>query len=318
MIIMYLFLVEKKEVKKEPIDYLGSLTLMIALLSLMFGFQKLGESIALTPVLVGSFMVAIISFSLFVKIERKAVDPIIPLNLFHNQEFVKFNIVASLVSGFLISVMTYIPMWLQGVHGFDALKSGFAMTPMSITWVLGSFISSQLIMKYSAKKILTLSVFIVGIGSMCLALSPISTPFFIFLLIAALLGIGFGITITTTTVTVQNIVPQEQLGVATSFNTLARTLGQTIMVSVYGIVLNVTIANSLVTDKNKGVNSDMMDKLLNPLTAKELSPEKIPILKNILYSGIHGIFLVAGGVVIFALTIIFIKTKNKQNNYSEN
>ncbi|MGY3779323.1 MDR family MFS transporter [Isobaculum melis] len=302
-IMMYVFLVEKREVKKAPIDYLGSITLMIALLSLLYGFQVLGENSEISAMLIGVFAVSMLSFILFVIVERRATDPIIPLSLFNNRAFVIPNVIAALVSGFLIGVEMYIPMWMQGVLGLKAAMGGFAVTPMSITWVFGSFIAGRMIVKYATKFILTGSILVIGAGAIFLALAPETTDFVVFLLISALLGIGFGITITTTTVTVQNVVPQDQVGVATSFNTLARTLGQTVMVSIYGIVLNMHIANNIAANAGKGVTHSMMDKLVNPLTVGELNPDLVPTLRDILYSGLHGVYFAAAITLFIALVI---------------
>ena len=59
-------------------------------------------------------------FALFVVAEKRAADPIIPLSLFNNRTFVIQNVVAALVSGFLIAVDVYIPMWMQGILGMKA------------------------------------------------------------------------------------------------------------------------------------------------------------------------------------------------------
>lgn len=65
-----------------------------------------------------------------------------------------------------------------------------------------------------------------------------AVPFWLFFVVSSVLGVGFGITITTTTVTAQSTVEPEKMGVATSFNTLVRTIGQTVMVSIFGVILN--------------------------------------------------------------------------------
>ena len=119
-----------------------------------------------------------------------------------------------------------------------------------------------------------------------------------------------GITITTTTVTAQSVVPQDQIGVATSSNTLFRILGQTVMVSVYGIVLNSSIAKHIAAQTVDGVNEKMMNKLINPLTAVDLDPKIVQPLREILYDGLHSVFILALVVVVLAFVINQFDKKN--------
>lgn len=137
-------------------------------------------------------------------------------------------------------------------------------------------------------------------GSLVLALVPQSTPYFVFLLVAGALGFGFGLVITITTVTAQAVVAPDQVGVATSFNTLSRTLGQTLMVSVYGIVLNLRLTQGIAADSR--LNSNMLNELINPHTAKNLPAAVLPTLRQILYEGLHNIYFFS--IIIVALAIL--------------
>lgn len=133
-----------------------------------------------------------------------------------------------------------------------------------------------------------------------MALAPMSTPFWCFFVIAGICGTGFGITITTTTVTVQSQVAVDEVGVATSINTLSRTLGQTVMVSLFGIIMNLAMAKGVASHHQ--VKLAMMNKLINPQTAKELPQTLLPTLHRILYSGLHAIFI--GGVILIVVSFV--------------
>ncbi|MGX7419089.1 MDR family MFS transporter [Carnobacterium gallinarum] len=305
-----LFLHEDFTFEKKPIDYLGCFSLMAALLFLLYGFQIVGDTGKFSVAMVGIFALAIGMFGLFIFAEKRAVDPIIPLSLFNNRTFVIQNIVAALVSGFLIAIDVYIPMWMQGILGMKAAMGGFAITPMSLTWILGSFIAGRAILNYSIKSILSGSLIVVGLSAVLMMVIPMTTPFVLFLLITALIGIGMGITITTTTVTAQNVVPKHQIGVATSSNTLFRILGQTIMVSIYGIVLNSSIAKHIASETVSGINDKMMNKLINPLTAVDLDATIIQPLREILFDALHSVFIVAFIVVLLAFIINQFDRKN--------
>lgn len=301
--LVVVFLHEDFSYERKAVDYLGSLTLTGTLLFSLYGIQVIGDKGTFDASLLIWFVFAILSFIAFIYVEKRAVDPILPLTLFSNRTFVIQNTVAALVSGFLIGVDVYIPMWMQGLKGLKAAMGGFAITPMSFTWILGSFIAGQLMLKQPVKNILTSSLIIISISALIITQLPLATPFYIFLLVTALIGLGMGLAITTTTVTIQNIVPKNQIGVATSVNTLFRILGQTIMISIYGIVLNKRMAEQLIIQQAKGVEPEMMNELINPLTAINLDPNLVPILRDILYIGVHNVFYYGFFTVILALII---------------
>ncbi len=99
---------------------------------------------------------------------------------------------------------------------------------------------------------------------------PESTPFLFFFLIAALCGFGFGTAITATAVASQTVVSKENIGVATSFNSLVKYLGQTMMVSIFGIVFNMYVAKGL--DGQPNLTQAMMNKVVNSADAKKNGP----------------------------------------------
>lgn len=83
---------------------------------------------------------------------KRAQDPVIDLHLFNQPTFVLVNLIAALISGFLMGIDVYIPMWMQGVLGKSAGIGGLVLAPMSLLWMAGSFIASSFMEKYAMKK----------------------------------------------------------------------------------------------------------------------------------------------------------------------
>lgn len=303
LVLISLYLVEpKREKTGKPMDVLGSLMLMVSLLLLLLGFQLIGDngfSIEILSFFIGSGL----ALAGFVFVEKRAKDPVISLHLFKNPTFVFVNLIAALTSGFLMGVEVYIPMWLQGVLGTAAGIGGLALAPMSVLWMVGSFAASNLLEKSEVKRVLMIGLSVILFGGLSLVLVSVNAPVYLFFVIAAVLGIGFGITITTTTVTAQNSVPHSEVGVATSFNTLSRTIGQTVMISVFGVLLNTVMTTELKQSGLK-VGDGIMNQLVNPHTANEISSELLKPLRGILYSGLHMVFLI--GLLLIVLSIVLI------------
>ncbi|WP_368251425.1 MDR family MFS transporter [Enterococcus sp. 2201sp1_2201st1_B8_2201SCRN_220225] len=302
------FLVEpKREKTGKPMDVQGSLTLATTLLALLLAFQFLGDQGLSLPVIALIF-VALVGIGYFIRVEKRAQDPVIDMNLFASRLFVVVNLVAALASGFLMAVDVYIPMWMQGVLGLPAGIGGLVLAPLSILWMVGSFMAGRWLVKKSVKEVLLVSLTTILIGGAGLFLIPISASWLWFFLISSVLGVGLGATIVVCTVTAQSSVGHEQLGVATSFNTLARTIGQTIMVSVFGIVMNSITANAL-SKTSLTDDADIMNKLVNPQTAKLLPENLLEPLRKILFDGLHGVFGIALVLIVIALGMTFLISK---------
>ncbi|WP_407857436.1 MDR family MFS transporter [Enterococcus hailinensis] len=307
-LLKYFFIEEKKNYQAKKMDILGSLFLMLTLLSLLLGFQLLGDE-GLSAAVIGLFIFSIVVLFLFIYTEKRAEDPVIDLNLFSNQTFASVNIVAALISGFLMSLDVYIPMWMQGVLEKSAGLGGLVLAPLSIVWMYGSFLSGRLLLKYSAKRIIILGLLIILIGGGSLLFLPQASPFWLFFVIMGILGIGYGLAVTTTTVEAQASVLQEEIGVATSFNTLSRTIGQTIMVSVFGIILNVSngrqLAQAGITD------TTLMNRLINPHTALQIEQTLRDELRTILFNSLHWIYL--AGLLLIVIALLFSVLFGKQS-----
>ncbi|WP_261807446.1 MDR family MFS transporter [Lapidilactobacillus luobeiensis] len=299
MLLVIFFFQEDRRSAKEPIDIAGSTTLSVLLLALMLFAQGLGSSTK--PWLNALWLVlALISGFFFVKAEKKAKDPLIPLALFKNNLFLGQNLVAALVSGVLIGFEVYIPMWMQGILGLPATMGGFAVTPSSVLWILGSFLAGRLLVSQPATRIVSVSLFVITAGIGVLSFLPMGTSFAVFLLVAAFLGFGFGIAITTTMVTAQNVVAENEIGVASAMNTLSRTIGQTLMMSVFGIIQNTLFARGI--QGHSQLKLSMLNKLINPETATQIQSDLLPQLRTILLQAMHGVYIT--GVILAVIAII--------------
>ena len=303
MLLLHFFLIEPAHDKKSaPIDVKGSLVLMSLLMAFLYGFQTISDHGGISLVTILCFVLAIILGALFVRIENKALDPVIPMFLLKNKTFVLINVLAALVSGFLMGMDVYIPMWMQGILGVKAAIGGISLTPLSITWVLGSLVAGKLMAKRSTKVSLGSGLVIILIGSVMMAMASQQTHYLVFCLISAWLGLGLGITITVCTVKSQTTVSTDLVGVATSFNTLLRTLGQTVMISIYGVILNHRLNQSLVTGDQQ-YTRDQIDNISNHKLAEVMNPQILADLRTILYEGLHMVFIVSVGLLVISFVL---------------
>ncbi|CAI2655934.1 MFS family major facilitator transporter [Apilactobacillus apinorum] len=304
ILVLLVFTVSFKETKalvKNSVDYLGMIYLSLLLLFLMYIIQLISNlSNNWQPISYCIFL-SILLLILFVRREHCADNPIIPMKLMHNRTFVVQNIIAFLISGFLMGLEVYLPVWTQGIFGYPATASGFAITPTSILWILGAFVSGWLLSRMKPFYATMIGLFFILVAAIWVVLLPFNVSFGWFFAIAAICGIGFGITITNGTVISQNSVDKGDIGVATSFNTLCRIFGQTLIVAVLGIVMNRQLKIGILhTDDS---NMGMINKLVNFKTAHEIPAKLLEPLRTVLYNSLHKVFWVCLIIIIIAVLV---------------
>ncbi|AZN76092.1 MFS transporter [Lactobacillus acidophilus] len=302
---------EPKHNAKSKLDLQGTIWLVILLLALMFFLQDLGE---VTNFVIMAILVAlvIVSVIMFFRSEKRAEDPIMPLSMLKDREFLALNLITLLISGVVIGFEFYIPTWMQGINGTSASIAGFAVTPSSLMWIVGSFLIGGMLGRWGIKKTYDYMLLVLVLADLALILVPIYTSFWVFCVIAAFNGIAFGAITTASQVRSQVLVPKEDIGVATSFNTLMKYLGQTMMVSIYGIAFNTMVVQGL--NKHPQLNQSMMNKIVSAEKAKTLSVEAIPQLRQILLSGLKAVYVVSLIVIIISLVLNRIYKDRKINN----
>ncbi|PXY82566.1 MDR family MFS transporter [Bifidobacterium asteroides] len=298
IVMIQLFLSEHIQKRESRIDYMGIGLLSVSLICLMLCLQSLGSAgnVRITLILAVATMV---TFALLLHVEGRQEDPILPLRLFRIRTFVIQNICMLLVAGFLMGFDTYMPIWMQSVLGMNPSLGGFVVTPSSILWLLGAYLAGPLTMHHPPHRATNIGLAFILTACVCYIAVPQATAYWAFLLISAVVGFGFGLTITTSTITAQSVVPSGDVGASTSFNTLARSLGQTLMVSIFGIVMNTVIAREV--PQHKGLTEDMMNSMINPATAGSIPSRLLGPARTIVFDGLHWIFLVGLVILIMAL-----------------
>lgn len=299
-------LVEEIEKTKKKIDYFGAITFSVGMLALLLALQSGGDSGEwLTARVIIPSMIAVIFIILFIKIEGKVDEPMIPLSLFRIRSISVANTVSFLSSIVLIGMMVYIPMWVQGLLGYGATVSGFILAPTSLTWLIGSFIGGKLLLTKGDRFTISLGLIVILIGAAWLMTYTIDAPKAIFYLLSATFGLGFGIVVTITTVSVQSAVDWSMRGTATASNTFFRTLGQSIGVALLGTYFNAKIVKGLTVNNTFSGRTNELNQLLNPQISHEM-PEGIRItLREILFTGLHHVFIAMFTIALLAFVISF-------------
>ena len=299
-LLVLVYLREPKHKSSSKLDLQGTIWLVLLLLALMFFLQDLGSNMNLL-VMAALAVLIVISVILFFRAEKRAADPIMPLSMLRDKEFFALNIITLLISGVVIGFEFYIPTWMQGINGTNASLAGFAVTPSSLMWIVGSFLIGGMLGRWGIRKTYDYMLTILVGADLVLILVPIYTPFWVFCIVATFNGTAFGAITTASQVRSQVLVPKDDIGVATSFNTLMKYLGQTMMVSIYRIAFNTMVAKGLV--KHPGLTQDMMNKIVSAENAKTLASSVVPQLRQVLLGGLKAVYVVSMVVIIISILL---------------
>ncbi|OOM77178.1 MDR family MFS transporter [Clostridium sp. BL-8] len=289
---------------KHKIDYPGIITLSIAMIIFLNIFVSTDDISSNNIMFVGiSVLLTIIFLIAFYKIERKAKEPIIPFDIF-TKTSTMVNLVSFLASAVLIGSNVYLPIYIQNILGFSAKISGLALAPMSVAWLLASVFLGKCIVKIGAKSVIIISNVILIIGTALLPTLNINSQLILVLLYVAIMGFGFGGAFTTLTIIVQESVDYSKRGAATATNSLLRTLGQTIGVSVFGSIFNLYIVKYFTQIGIKGVEpSNLYNSSASTLT---VTSEQIKLSLN---SSLHILFIILVVIGILSLILSIIMPK---------
>lgn len=264
------------------IDYLGAGLLAGCLSSLMLALVWGGNQYAwLSGQVLGLFVLSAALLIGFIRTESShAKDPILPLDLFKNSVFRVSMIIMFLVGVAMFGAFLYIPLFAQSVLGRSATNSGVIMMPLVLSLVPTSIVVGQIVSRTGKyKKIAIFGMAMVTVGLLSFSTLHVNSTNSGLILRMIVAGIGLGVAMPIFNLVVQNALPHERLGVATSSVQLFRSIGATVGVAVTGSILNNRLvahlanvardpANQAVTSKAdinlSHLNSNQVQGLLSP------------------------------------------------------
>ncbi len=313
-LIIGLALKEPARQERPSIDYAGAALLTAAITLLMLALVEGGASLsallsARNLELVGG---AAILFALFVWVERRAADPLIPFKLFRNRV-----VTVSVVAGFLAGVgmfgaISFVPLFAQGALGATATEAGSLLTPLLLSWVGMSIIGGRLLLRVGFRPTCIVGFALMTFGFVLLSSYQIDTARRWLYVDLILIGAGLGLTMLTLLIAVQQSVARSQLGIATSLNQFSRSIGGAVGVAVMGAVLTAGLAARLgeVAQSGQGVLTIERaaelaanpNALIDPQARAALTPAALDALRRAMAGAIHNVFWV--GTVLAALALL--------------
>ncbi len=236
---------------KHRVDYAGVAAMSLLVMALVLALTWGGVDFAwVSPVILGLLVFTVVMFVVLVLIEKRAEEPIIPLQLFKNRVVLVSAIVSFLVGASFFPVINFIPLFFQGVLGATATESGGFLTPMMLSVSIGSILTGQVLSRTGGYYRLVSSIgfaFFV-LGFLLLTRMTAETSYGMAVLSIIFAGFGVGIIFPIHILAVQNTVAYSIMGTATSMITLLRPLGGVFGLAIVGLILNNTFASSFLSN----------------------------------------------------------------------
>ena len=231
--------------EKHSIDYLGSLILMAGTSALVLATIWGGNQYEWTsPEIIGLLVFSAVAALVFIPVENRAAEPVMPMYLFKNRNFL-LTLGASLALGVaMFGAVEYIPTYLQMALGVSATVAGLLMIPMMGVMLVVSIVTGRVVSKTGRyKRYVTSGTAIVALGLFLLSTVTVETPTWLFCVYLAVMGAGLGMSMLFTsrlTSLISERMPQQALQSSGSHasSSLTPELVASLPSPVHGIIVN--------------------------------------------------------------------------------
>ncbi len=236
---------EDIERARHRVDYAGAALLAGSLGLLILGALQGGQGWKWdSPLSIGIFAVGAVLLAVFLVVERRAAEPVLPSWVVSRRLLGTTALVSFGVGAVIIGLTSYVPTFLEGALHTSPLVAGLALAALTVGWPISASQAGRFYLRIGFKATALIGISITVTGLLVLTLTS-TTPNVV--LVAAscfVVGLGLGLVATPTLISAQSSVSWNERGVVTSTNLFARSIGSALGVAVFGAVANAVYANS--------------------------------------------------------------------------
>lgn len=292
-------LVETVEKKDHTLDVLGASLLSLSIVALLLGIEGLAPWVLLPAS--GALAVA------FVVVELRAKEPMLPPRLFMRRVLATSSALSTVAGAGMLGIVTFIPLYAQGVLDATPAEAGAAIAPTAIGWPIASAISGRLLPLVGFRSL-------VRVGSVIIALAAVVFAIVIgrgatdgqLRLASAAFGVGMGVANTALVIAVQSCVTFGERGVATASTMFFRSIGGTIAVGAMGVVLARDLMSSAAARDAGG--AELVARILGP-GRKDVPASALAAISADLQRGIAHVTWICVGLGVAAIVAAWLFPK---------
>jgi EmrB/QacA subfamily drug resistance transporter len=297
--------------RSHKIDWLGALALVVGVACLLLGLSWGGSEYAWgSAQIIGLFVLGVVISALFIVIEARASEPILPLRLFRNRTFSLANSAGFAVGFGMFGGIIYIPLYLQIVKGASPTASGLLMLPMMAGIIITSIAAGAATARIGRYKWFPVfGIAILSVGLLLFSTLDVASPLWIAFIFMVVVGVGLGLSMQTLILGLQNSLDFKDMGAGTSTGTFFRSMGGSFGVAVMGTVLTNGLASEMRTrlpaalaqlppDVAKGVAQRLGGgvSIAAPAVVKTLPAPVRDAIESSLVAALNPVFIIGAAV----------------------
>jgi drug resistance transporter, EmrB/QacA subfamily len=296
--------------EKKTVDYAGIVSILLTLVPMLLSLSMGGNEFAWTSVpCIGMFACSVIMLFVFIAIEKKAKNPIMPLEFFSDLAITGSFMIAFLSQILMFGVIMYLPYFIQGIIGSTATTSGLVTVPMMLGLLVASNITGNLVSRFGKARFFSALAFVVmALGAYLLSTMNLKTTNLQAICFMIVLGFGVGMSMPIANVNAQNAAPRQQIGSVTSAVMFFRNMGGTVGSAILGAIMSNSLNNGFKNLDMQYLPATVRKLLINPQIISNANTIKgirvhVPKLyinyfdkiylqaKQVLANSIHDVFL---------------------------
>ena len=226
----------------RSLDYAGAALLTGALVPILVGLTNKQTGNWTDPAVGGLILLGFVVLPIFLFVENRAHEPLVPLKLFRIPAFTGSVTAMFLAAMGFFAAVVFLPRWFQVVNGSSALESGYQILPLLAGLIFSAIISGQIVARTRQYKVIVVGAMILlALGLFLSTNIRPDTPLPLLWLWMAIIGFGIGPAFAVFTLVVQNNVPVRDLGTGTSSLTLFQQVGGTVGLALTGTIFTETL-----------------------------------------------------------------------------
>lgn len=288
--------------REAKLDYLGAAILSIGIASLMIGLEQ-GSRDGWTETLpLTLFVVAGVSLVVFLPVERRADEPMIPLRLFGDR-VVLFSVVLGSMAGMVTyGASQFLPLYFQDSLFVSPTESGLRMLPQMIGVLMATFGIGRLIAKSGRYRPYPIAGTIVAtVGLVAIAQITGTTSYWYLIVPMIFMGFGTASVFTTTSIASQNAVDFRDLGVTTATVMFFRSLGGALGLAAFGTIFNATIRSEIPARLSDVPADEAMGLIRTPAEIAKLPEAERQAVSDAIAIGVSHIYWICAAVMVLGV-----------------
>jgi multidrug resistance protein len=230
---------EDVERRRRKVDYLGAALLACAMTLLILAILGGGQSWAWSSApSITAFAVGGVLMVVFLLVEHRAAEPILPLWVFSRRLLLSTTIVSLGVGAILLGLTSYVPTYLEGSLGVQPVLAGLALAALTLGWPMSASVAGRCYLALGFKKTAMIGSAMVIIAAAVLVATAHTPNIGVVASVCFVIGAGMGLLAVPTLVAAQSSVDWNERGVVTGNNMFARSLGSAVGVAIFGAIAN--------------------------------------------------------------------------------